>query len=1061
MPPKKREGLHGLSIPKRPRYANATENNSEPSTGEIGQQAAMSQQSPGNTYLPDDNVDTLHNPDVYDDTTLDLVDDTVMGGVEGDDEDGRDGVEIEDEGVRDEDENEAIFDLSAIQYGDTDDNLDRTVRAALDHSDVIGAATYEEVADNGDDAPVVSIPFDEEDDEDDEDVAAELSKAARQPFIPSPNPVPAPDLGSTPAPIWSSVPAPITNAPSPENPPDTSHLLQMHQNQTILTSNFEKALAAFAELTGLSRQEYASLREVLLLLKDSNGNQIQDVLNLPNQLSTLISRFRRRLPLLDMRQAQIPLNPEKMPTEARTRRARADENLRLRARGEKPKRVIRKGKTAQVEDDAPLLTAKLTFFDPPTFIRAYLTSDIRKDIHMGPAVFVDYPSEMYHAHCWSGSVRTSSGQYPHLKNSGPVMFPSDWIYYRCTDSSCFCHDIEDDTEEAADLHIGRIYGFGWDMRRDSCTKRSMEVLALQVQEGLLHDDNDQRINDQHDLMNPPHEEDELVLLSSVVYIPETSAYSLLSVYCDYRFGETLQNPTPPQLRFGARSSKKDIHWPKYDEPRFRERDSENEYYYVRRMLVFNQEVQGQEMNDEFVTTEKKTIIPLCHTHPIRGELELNVYGRHKFEFEWDQKLPNSKPVVTLPYINFIDGFGVFSNSYRSLMGNYITPAGLSAANRLRPGNIFPLVLGPHGSDFGDVVKALGTLGILDRGVNMTIDEEETMVCAFIICFTGDMPQQAENSGFKGPRAQKFCRSCYVTSGRLGQSTMLDFDIEKHGRFHHQIKQMQYTMANKLTDTATKDAYGSQWGMANPLPPLESISPALDLVLSRPFDPAHSEYNGLSNLMHFLLRDGILTPGAVASYSLELRTWPFPPGSRRLQSPKHHLASYSMSAHATWSIIIPAFLRGWLKDDYIRTSFYREASLYGNPVDIIIKTCTAIAKSNTLLVGSNASVSDRNNMRALVKRARELFNQLCIFASRSLGSRAGSRAGSVAPVQQPAPGTRAPNPLGEDTAVSTRSAQYMNDTLRPNIHIAVHYPDFAEEYGLTVNCNTLTGEDLHR
>lgn len=934
-----------------------------------------------------------------------------------------------------------------MRYGDADNNIDHTVRSALNPIDVAGAAAYEEAISNNN-APTAPLDFDEEEEGDiDLEVTAQLATAAHSPFIPPPNPsLAAHTPGANPG------VNPVTNPyadkrldehPSWDSPCDTSRLVEMRQNQEIETSQFEKALALFAELTGLSRQGWSSLREVLQLLRDDSGSPIRDIVNLPSQLATLKSRLRKRLPLLNMREADIPLNAEKMPTEAIERKVRAQESSQQ-------KETKAGGK--------PSITMKLTFFDPPTLIKTLLSSDVSKDIYSGPAIFVDCPTELYHAHCWSGSVRTSSGQYPHMKGAHPddevVIFPSDWIYYRCTIPSCFCHEVLDDPDKASDLHIGRVYGFGWDTRTSSCTGHSKSILALQVQECLLSDDNDERINNVHARMAPPQERNELVLVSSLTYIPETSVYCLLDVYCDYEFGETLKNPVPPELRIG-KQAKKDIPWPKYDKPRFPERDWEHQGFYVRRMVVLSEAV-----DDKFVATDTTTVVPLCHTHPIRGELEINTYGRDLFEFEWDQKLPSAsgRPLRSLPYLNFIDGFGVFSNSYRSLMGSYITPAGFSATDRFRPGNIFPLVLGPHGSNFNDVVQALGTLGALDKGVNMRINGKETLVCAFTLCFTGDMPQQAENSGLKGPRAHKFCRNCFVPSAKNSLQLREDFDIVQHGRFHHQVTQMQHTM-DSLSSNAKKETYGTQWGMSNPSPPLQSIAPALDLILSRPYDPAHSEYHGLSNLMHALLCDGILTPSALASYALTLRNWPFPPGARRLQSPKHHLLSYNMSAHAIWSIIIPAFLRDWLKPVHIRTSFAKEASAHGDPVRLVIETCTAVAKSNTVLMGSEASTTNRANMKVIVKRARQLFNRLCICAAISLGS----RPASIAPGQSPGPGGVAVEPTGEDDTAggSARSARYLNDTLRPNIHIAVHYPDFAEEYGSTVNVNVLTGEDLHR
>src|SRR3979411_811883 len=100
----------------------------------------------------------------------------------------------------------------------------------------------------------------------------------------------------------------------------------------------------------------------------------------------------------------------------------------------------------------------------------------------------------------------------------------------------------------------------------------------------------------------------------------------------------------------------------------------------------------------------------------------------------------------------------------------------------------------------------------------------------------------------------------------------------------------------LSDVNAK-RYGTQWGMVTSNPPLVSLSPSLDLVLRRSLDPAHSEYNGLGNLMHFLLRDGILTKAAQMEYGMELRAWPFPPGTRPLMSTVYHLASYKMSHYA--------------------------------------------------------------------------------------------------------------------------------------------------------------------
>ena len=60
-------------------------------------------------------------------------------------------------------------------------------------------------------------------------------------------------------------------------------------------------------------------------------------------------------------------------------------------------------------------------------------------------------------------------------------------------------------------------------------------------------------------------------------------------------------------------------------------------------------------------------------------------------------------------------------------------------------------------------------------------------------------------------------------------------------------------------------------------PLTRISPALDIIQTRPSDPAHLEYGGISRQAHSLLVTEILNPSGQTAYLNELRKFPFPPG----------------------------------------------------------------------------------------------------------------------------------------------------------------------------------------
>ncbi|KAH8879243.1 hypothetical protein GQ53DRAFT_834304 [Thozetella sp. PMI_491] len=161
------------------------------------------------------------------------------------------------------------------------------------------------------------------------------------------------------------------------------------------------------------------------------------------------------------------------------------------------------------------------------------------------------------------------------------------------------------------------------------------------------------------------------------------------------------------------------------------------------------ELLGAASYEEMVITDPPSeswafyIIPLCHTHPVQGELELNCHGRAHFEDECNQERPSVLPIKSFPIFTIIDGFGVFNNSYRTLIGFYFTPAGLGGRERASPGSIFPIVLGSHASNFDDVISALRSMAYLDVGAPVEINGDQVRLCALMMCYSGDMPQQAE------------------------------------------------------------------------------------------------------------------------------------------------------------------------------------------------------------------------------------------------------------------------------------------------------------------------------
>lgn len=164
---------------------------------------------------------------------------------------------------------------------------------------------------------------------------------------------------------------------------------------------------------------------------------------------------------------------------------------------------------------------------------------------------------------------------------------------------------------------------------------------------------------------------------------------------------------------------------------------------------------------------------------------------------------------------FIDGFGLYRNSYRSLVGVYAIPAGLDGDDRHRPANVFPITSSPHESNFNDVAGALQSLANLDGGVTVMINGKQSILCVPTVCYLGDMPQQDKNSGFEGSQACRFCHHGQATIKSGVASDILDFDV---------ITQME-----SLKTATDKRTYGSQWGLSEERPALIDISPALDLI----------------------------------------------------------------------------------------------------------------------------------------------------------------------------------------------------------------------------------------
>lgn len=308
------------------------------------------------------------------------------------------------------------------------------------------------------------------------------------------------------------------------DPDDLSEPVRQYYSAQQEMPLFEKGLAMFADLTGMGRSEFKALYELLHLMK-CDGKVLPDIAKLPRNLVSLGNRLRVCLPSTDMRKARIRLKIEKLPTETATQKR------------------DRKCESKKHQGEVQMIKSSLYFIEPISLFHKLLSSDVVRDMRSGPAIFVDGPVELYHSTAWPASVRASAGICPHLKiegQNGAVILPSDFVYCRCSQTTCACQLLEEISQKGA-WHVGRVIGFRYDRRSAPETSEQSE-LVIQFQEAFYHDH--PSLADRVAEHLPFQPADDVVLTSKVTYVPESSAWSHASVFVDRTYGETQDDPAP-------------------------------------------------------------------------------------------------------------------------------------------------------------------------------------------------------------------------------------------------------------------------------------------------------------------------------------------------------------------------------------------------------------------------------------------------------------------------------------------------------------------------------------
>ena len=82
---------------------------------------------------------------------------------------------------------------------------------------------------------------------------------------------------------------------------------------------------------------------------------------------------------------------------------------------------------------------------------------VRERLHFGMAEFHDNPSEYWHSHAWSFSIRTTSDQYAHSSLDAQPLFPSDFVSFKCGMLECVCLENEQESLLGRILKVDRDY----------------------------------------------------------------------------------------------------------------------------------------------------------------------------------------------------------------------------------------------------------------------------------------------------------------------------------------------------------------------------------------------------------------------------------------------------------------------------------------------------------------------------------------------------------------------------------------------------------------------------
>ncbi|KAI0996591.1 hypothetical protein K3495_g11591 [Podosphaera aphanis] len=167
--------------------------------------------------------------------------------------------------------------------------------------------------------------------------------------------------------------------------------------------------------------------------------------------------------------------------------------------------------------------------------------------------------------------------------------------------------------------------------------------------------------------------------------------------------------------------------------------------------------------------------------------------------------------------------------------------------------------------------------------------------------------------------------------------------------------------------------------------LETLALELDTILSRPINPMHCEFLGLSRRLYALIVDKILQTKAFPTITTVFRGLQLPTGWSRIQSMEKHIGSWTASDAAKASITMPILLRQWLHRQYVRPDYLAALSRSApkssrlshitDDINYIVFCSAQFAESCSIISSKIISVADQARYNDVVLAGRKYWLQL--------------------------------------------------------------------------------------